>query len=96
MSNHQQAKTMKQRTANKNLKVTARAPFHVYYQGEASVVSGANKVGKFDVLPGHADFFSVMNPGEVIIETEKGPVNFNISNGIISVRDDEVMLFVNM
>ena len=87
---------MKQQTASKNLKVIARAPFHVYYEGEAKVVSGANKVGKFDVLPGHADFFSVMNPGEIIIETDKGSVNFNITNGIISVRDDEVMLFVNM
>ena len=87
---------MKQQTTNRNLKVIARAPFHVYYEGQATVVSGANKVGKFDVLPGHADFFSVMNPGEVIIETQKGPVSFNIANGIISVRNDEVMLFVNM
>ena len=96
MKARQQAQTMKQQATSKSLQVVARAPFHVYYEGEAKVVSGANKVGKFDVLPGHADFFSVMNPGEVIIETDKGPVNFDISNGIISVRDDEVMLFVNM
>ena len=87
---------MNQQAASNDLKVIARAPFHVYYEGVARVVSAANKVGKFDVLPGHADFFSVMSPGEVSIETEKGPVSFDISNGIISVRDDEVMLFVNM
>ena len=87
---------MNRQSPSTDLKVIARAPFQVYYEGPAKVVSAANKVGKFDVLPGHADFFSVMNPGEVVIETEKGPVNFDISNGIISVRDDEVMLFVNM
>jgi F0F1-type ATP synthase epsilon subunit len=79
-----------------SLTVNARAPFHVYYTGEAQMVSGLNPVGKFDILPGHADFFSVMSPGEVIIETGSEPISFNISNGIVAVRDDEVMLFVNI
>lgn len=78
------------------LKVIARAPFQVYYEGPASVVSAANKVGKFDILPGHADFFSMLIPGEVIIETDKDPVKFDITNGILTVRDDEVLLFVDM
>jgi len=78
------------------LTVVARAPFHVYYEGTARVVSAANSVGTFDVLPGHVDFFSVMNPGQVSIETESDTVNFMIANGIITVRNDEVMLFVNL
>lgn len=82
--------------AEAQLQVTARAPFRVYYEGPAKAVSASNKVGRFDILPGHADFFSVMNPGEVVIETPKDSVNFTISNGIITVRDDEVLLFVNM
>ena len=78
------------------LTVIARAPFHIYYEGPARIVSAANQVGKFDVLPGHADFFSVMVAGEVLIETDKDSINFTIDGGIIGVRDDEVMLFVNM
>jgi F0F1-type ATP synthase epsilon subunit len=78
------------------LTVKARAPFHVFYEGPAKSVSGANSVGKFDVLPGHADFFSVMTPGEVIIETDKEPVVFTVSSGIITVRGDEALLFVNI
>jgi F0F1-type ATP synthase epsilon subunit len=78
------------------LTVVARAPFHNYYEGPAKGVSAANQVGEFDVLPGHANFFSVLVPGEVVIDTDKEPVVFNISNGIITVRNDEVMLFVNM
>jgi F0F1-type ATP synthase epsilon subunit len=87
---------MKKPAAATTLKVIARSPFKVYYEGPAKVVSGSNKVGKFDVLPGHADFFSVMTPGEVIIETESQPISFSIANGIITVRDDEAMLFVNI
>ena len=40
-----------------NLTVIARAPFTVYYEGPASAVSAKNRVGPFDILPGHADFF---------------------------------------
>jgi F-type H+-transporting ATPase subunit epsilon len=83
-------------TANAGLRVIARAPFHVYYEGQAQVVSATNKVGDFDILPGHADFFSMLKPGDVTIEAGSEPVTFSITNGIIAVRDNEVMLFVNM
>ena len=87
---------MKKNNELTKLKVVARAPFHVYYEGPAKVVSATNKVGRFDVLPGHADFFSVMSPGDVVIETEDQTIKFPVGGGIIGVRDDEVMLFVNM
>jgi F-type H+-transporting ATPase subunit epsilon len=79
------------------LTVIARAPFKVYFEGTAQVVSASNRIGDFDILPGHADFFSRLDPGEVVIEPDEGePVTFRISNGIVTVRDDEVMMFVNM
>lgn len=82
--------------ADVELKVTARAPFHIYYEGPADAVTATNKVGQFDILPNHADFFSILSPGEVLIETKDKSIDFDISNGIIAVRDNEVMLFVNM
>jgi F-type H+-transporting ATPase subunit epsilon len=78
------------------LGVIARSPFHLYFEGPANSVSATNKVGEFDILPGHADFFSMLMPGEVIIETSAEPVSFPITSGIITVRDNEVFLFVNM
>lgn len=90
---------MKHKKDNEQLNVIARAPFHIYYEGPAEVVSAANSVGKFDILPGHADFFSVMGPCDVAIETgdpKAEPISFKITGGIVGVRDDEVMLFVNM
>lgn len=80
----------------KDLDVVARAPFHIYYEGKAKVISASNPVGDFDVLPGHADLFSVLVPGEVTIETDADPIVFKIANGIITVRDNRVLLFVNM
>lgn len=88
---------MKQPIAT-SLKVIARAPFHVYFEGEAVSLSAFNKVGPFDVLPGHADFFSMLVPCEVSIDNgkDKEPITFEIRNGILTVRDDEVMLFANI
>lgn len=81
----------------KPLNVIARAPFQVYYEGPANVVSATNPVGPFDILPGHADFFSVLVPCEVIIEPVDGEViKFDISTGIVTAQENEVNLFVNM
>jgi F0F1-type ATP synthase epsilon subunit len=79
------------------ISVVARAPFHVYYEGPATSVTATNKVGVFDVLPGHADFFSMLSPCEVVVEPGNAEaVKFTIRTGILTVRDNEVMLFVNM
>ena len=80
---------------NNKLTVIARSPFVVYYEGPAESVTAVNRVGEFDILPGHADFFSVLSPCEVYIDANE-PITFNISDGIVAVRDNEVMLFVNM
>lgn len=79
-----------------DLHVIARAPFEVYYEGPAEVVSSVNKIGKFDILPGHADFFSMLEPGEIVIRTKNDELHFGIDTGILTARDDKVMIFVNM
>lgn len=81
---------------NPKIYVIARAPFELYYEGEANSLSGENKIGKFDILPGHADFFSMLIPSDVIIETDSEPIIFSIINGIVTVRDNKVMLFANI
>jgi F0F1-type ATP synthase epsilon subunit len=78
------------------LHVIARAPFELYYEGEAIALTAVNQVGQFDVLPGHADFFSMLTPCEVIIETDDKPIKFHLTTGIVTVRNNEVLLFANM
>lgn len=80
------------------LQVIARAPFIVYYEGPAVSVSATNRIGIFDILPGHADFFSLLQPGEVVIKKPNDDElqTIEIHNGIITVRDNVAMVFVNM
>lgn len=80
-----------------DLHVIARAPFELYYDGPASSVSAINRIGPFDILPGHADFFSMLRAGQIIIEKAEGdPIQIDAHNGIVTVRDNEVLLFVNI
>lgn len=80
-----------------DLHVIARAPFELYYDGPASALSATNRIGPFDILPGHADFFSMLRAGQIIIEQAQGdPIQIDAHNGIITVRDNEVLLFVNI
>jgi F0F1-type ATP synthase epsilon subunit len=90
MSQHQKPNQSSQ------LRVIARSPFNTFYEGPANGLSAINPVGKFDILPGHADFFSMLVPCKVVIDTDEDPVEFDISNGIITVRDNSINLFVNM
>jgi F-type H+-transporting ATPase subunit epsilon len=79
------------------LNVVARSPFELYYEGEASALSASNRIGDFDILPGHADFFSMLEPGEITIQTDNDePITINAKNGILTVRDNQAYLFVNM
>lgn len=86
----------KTKPAGQQLTVIARAPFHIYYEGTARAVTATNRIGTFDVLPGHADFFSMLRPGKVVITTDDEELSFEITTGIITVRDNEALLFVNM
>lgn len=79
------------------LRVIARSPFELYYDGEADAVSAVNRVGNFDILPGHADFFSMLEAGPVEIRHgDKDPIVIDTTNGIITVRQNEALLFLNM
>ncbi len=88
---------MKKPETGEVLHVIARSPFELYYEGEADAVSAVNRVGNFDILPGHADFFSMLEGGPVEIRHgDKEPLVIDTTNGIITVRQNEALLFLNM
>lgn len=78
------------------LTVRAHSPFHEYYVGEADVVSAENAVGPFDILPEHTAFFSLLTTGTVTITSAGNVTDFQITNGIISVRHNQIEIFVNI
>lgn len=78
------------------LTVRVLAPTTKLYDGPAASITAHNKVGKFDVLPGHANFFSLLTAADITINTGVQYMTFPISQGLMKVKSNSVTLFVNI
>lgn len=78
------------------LHVKVFSPYQVFYEGAAVSVSGINSTGPFDILLNHANFFSILEPCKVIVNTGHEQFAFPINHGILKVRRNQVRLFVDV
>lgn len=80
----------------KHMHIKVYAPFKTYFDGEALSISAANETGPFDILPQHHNFMTLLNPCDIIVRTEKGEEKVSISRGIMHVKQDEVVVFLDV
>lgn len=76
--------------------VRVYSPFHVYFNGKAKSISAINGTGPFDVLPGHKNFLTLLKACEIIIRTSVGEERLKIERGVMHVRRDEVIVFLDV
>ena len=80
-----------------SMKVRVYSPFRTYYDGPAFSVSAENATGPFDILPKHHNFISLLLPCDLILRTvSKGDQKFSISGGIMHVKADQVIIFLDV
>lgn len=72
------------------------SPTQTLYDGPALSVSATNKVGPFDILADHANFFSLLTEGGIVVNTGFQTFTFPIQHGIVKVRNNEVTLFIDI
>lgn len=70
-------------------------PFKVYFDGEVESVSAVNATGEFDILAGHHNFLTLLEPCDIVArgETEE---KIPISRGIMHVKADYVTVFLDV
>jgi F-type H+-transporting ATPase subunit epsilon len=78
------------------LTVRILAPTNRIYEGPAVSVSASNRVGPFDVLVGHANFFSLLVESQVVVDTGMQKLNIPINQGLIKVKNNVVTLFADI
>lgn len=78
----------------KLMHVKVVSPAQIYYEGQAHTVSATNKVGPFDILADHANFFSLLTEGDIVIDTGSQQLHFPIRHGIVKVTNNIVTLFI--
>jgi ATP synthase, Delta/Epsilon chain, beta-sandwich domain len=77
--------------------VKVHSPFRDYYDGQAFSISAENTTGPFDILPKHHNFISLLSPCDLIIRTvSKGEETIRISGGIMHVKADRVIVFLDV
>ncbi|MCA9332642.1 hypothetical protein KDA00_02095 [Candidatus Saccharibacteria bacterium] len=79
-----------------HMHVKVYAPFKVYFDGVATSISAVNDTGPFDILPKHHNFMTLISQGEVIVRTDKAEEKFKISHGIMHVKADDVVVFLDV
>lgn len=76
--------------------VKVHAPYKVYFDGIADSISAINDTGPFDILPRHHNFMTLLAPGDVIVRSEHGEEKFTISRGIMHVKANRVIVFLDV
>jgi F0F1-type ATP synthase epsilon subunit len=79
-----------------NLNVSIRSKKKTYFKGGTMSVTSLNDKGEFDILPGHANFISLISKYVVIDKGQDSEQKFIISNGILRVRENTVEVFLEV
>ena len=72
------------------------APFQVYFEGDGYSISGVNETGPFDILPHHHNFMTLLGASEIMVRDHAGDHRIRISQGIMHVKTDKVIVFLDV
>ncbi|MGB4800777.1 MAG: hypothetical protein WBP03_04640 [Candidatus Saccharimonadales bacterium] len=78
------------------IRVKVYAPFRVYFEGLAESVSAASQTGPFDILKGHHNFITLLVPCDIVVRTGKEDEVIRIQGGIMHVKADSVIVFLDV
>ncbi|MEK7603301.1 MAG: hypothetical protein AAB459_03605 [Patescibacteria group bacterium] len=86
------------RGQNKDAKMHVKvyAPFKTYYDDDAFSISAVNDTGPFDILPKHHNFMTLLSAGDVVVRNDSGEERVTIGQGIMHVKADEVIVFLDV
>ena len=80
--------------------VKVASPFRDYYDGKAFSISAEDGTGPFDILPKHHNFISLLNPCEIVVRqagnTNEEPIRLKVDGGLMHVKSDEVVVFLDV
>lgn len=81
-------------TGEPRLHVKVLSPTQTYYDGPALSVSARNKVGPFDILADHANFFSLITEGDILVNSGVQQLKFPVTHGIVKATNNAITLFI--
>lgn len=81
---------------NKLLTVSVKGPKNELFTGTALSVTSINNKGKFDVLPYHTNFISLIRDYVIIREQNKKEITLPLQTGVMRVFEDKVNVLIGI
>lgn len=72
------------------------SPFKTYFDDDAYSISAVNATGPFDILPHHHNFMTLLGASDITIRNASGEQKIRISQGVMHVKTDRVIVFLDV
>ncbi len=91
-----QVEESKKGSKSTTVHVKIYAPYKVYFEGQAESITATSQTGTFDILPQHHNFITLLVPCDVIVRTQNGEETVRIQGGIMHVKADSIIVFLDV
>jgi len=78
------------------LRVKITSPQKVIWEGTANWVSSENSAGKFDILPMHANFITIIEGKPIKIKTDTGVMDYSYPRSVLFTQNNTVLIYTNI
>jgi F0F1-type ATP synthase epsilon subunit len=78
------------------LDVEVRSRQGMVYNGRVDAVSTYNARGLFDILPGHANFISMIRNKVVLMLADGRKDEINLEDGVLVVEENNIKIFIGI
>lgn len=68
----------------------------IYFEGKARSISSQNRLGKFDILPRHANFITLIYENLTIVTPEEKKITYQFKRGVLEVSENKVNIFLGL
>ncbi|OGE31626.1 hypothetical protein A2631_00655 [Candidatus Daviesbacteria bacterium RIFCSPHIGHO2_01_FULL_44_29] len=76
------------------INVKVMSPHKILFEGKALAVSSVNTDGKFDILPEHANFITLVENQVIqITKEDKQPISFTFTQALIYNESNKVSIY---
>ena len=65
------------------------------FEGEAISVSVPGIYGRLQALTHHIPLITALKKGSIRVETQKGTEEFEVENGVLEIKPDEINILVS-
>ncbi len=76
--------------------LTVRNRKRILFNEDVRAVTSHNDSGRFDILPQHSNFISVINQGITIHKLDGQEQTIPVANGVIKVKDSTIHCYIDL